>query len=257
MALGALVSSPSSPGGGGEDASGPAIARPGAKSDTPEARALGKQAISLVGSAVECSALSQKRQAEVPTLAPRKALKVSTSSTAQWVVEVQATIQCGAASARADPKEPVAQGEATEVATKQAEEEEPTPSEAEAHELDGAEAPSLADATKGEAEAPRTSKAKGTEAGVPRTTEAEVAEAGAPGTTEAGVAVAGVSAAKPAAQEVEIEAGKLQYCPRFKARHRCRRALRKWRSIRSPPMILPRGRRWRMPRWPAPWSSRL
>ena len=51
---------------------------------------------------------------EVPALAPRKALKVSTSSTAQWVVEVQAAIQCGAASVRADLKESVAQGEVAE-----------------------------------------------------------------------------------------------------------------------------------------------
>ena len=38
-------------GGGGEDASGPTIARPGAEADTPEARALGKRAVSPVGSA--------------------------------------------------------------------------------------------------------------------------------------------------------------------------------------------------------------
>ena len=41
-------------------------------------------------------------------MAPCKALKVSTSSATRWVVEAQATIQRGAASARADPKEPVA-----------------------------------------------------------------------------------------------------------------------------------------------------
>ena len=104
-------------------------------------------------------------QAEAPALASRKALKVSTSSTAQWVVEAQAAMQRGASSVRADPKEPVAQGEATEVATKQAEEEEPTPYEAEAHELDEAEAPSVAEATEAEAEALRTSEAEATEAG--------------------------------------------------------------------------------------------
>ncbi|XP_066351587.1 patellin-2-like [Miscanthus floridulus] len=139
---------------------------------------------------------SRKHQAEVPALAPRKALKVSTSSTAQWVVEVQTAIQHGAALARADPKELVAQGEATEVATKQAEEEEPTPREAKAHESDGAEAPLVAEATEGEAKAPRTSEAKAMEARAPRTTEAEVVGTGAPATTEAEVVEAGVSAAK-------------------------------------------------------------
>jgi len=39
--------------GGGQDASGPAIARPGAEADTPKARALGKRAVSPVGSMVE------------------------------------------------------------------------------------------------------------------------------------------------------------------------------------------------------------
>ena len=53
---------------------------------------------------------------EVPTLAPLKALKVSPSSTAHWVVEAQAAMQRGAASVRADLKEPVSPGEATEAA---------------------------------------------------------------------------------------------------------------------------------------------
>ncbi|XP_066373642.1 uncharacterized protein [Miscanthus floridulus] len=225
----------------------------------PEARALGKRAVSPVGSTVEveqaaaratqppppgvegapepgegrpaltdtgamppppppplqrmrdtvrkllCPHLGRKRQAEAPILAPRKALKVSTSSTAQWVVEVQAAIQRGAVSAGADPKEPVAQGEAIEVAMKQAGEEAPTPREAEAHESDEAEAPLVAEATKGEAEA--------TEAGASRTTEAEVAEAGALGTTEAEVAEAGVGAAEPVAQEAKTEAGQASVPP--------------------------------------------
>ena len=45
----ASVSSPVLPGGGG-DASGPAIAHPGAKADTPKAWALGKHAVSPLGS---------------------------------------------------------------------------------------------------------------------------------------------------------------------------------------------------------------
>ncbi|XP_066308438.1 uncharacterized protein [Miscanthus floridulus] len=264
-ALGASASSPVFPGGGGEDASGPTIARPEAEADMPEAWALGKRAVSPVGSTAEveqaaagatqlppqrvegapesgegrstpadteampppratavaeegCNAeavvSSFEHQAKVPALAPRKALKVSTSSTAQWVVEAQAAIQRGAASARADLKEPVVQGEAIEVATKQAEEkEEPTPREAEARESDGAKAPLVTEATEGEAEAPWTSKAEATEAEAPRTTEAEVAEAGAPGTTEAEAVEASVSAAKLVAQEAETEVGQASIPP--------------------------------------------
>ncbi|XP_066351365.1 uncharacterized protein [Miscanthus floridulus] len=129
-------------------------------------------------SAEEVVSPFKKRQVEAPALAPRKALKVSTSSHTQWVVEAQATIERGAVSSRADLKEPVAQGEATEVATKQAGEEAPMPYEAEARVSDEAEAPPVAEATKGEAEAPRTFEAEATEAEAPRTTEAKVAEAG-------------------------------------------------------------------------------
>ena len=101
---------------------------------------------------VSAFAFSRKRQAEAPALAPRKALKVSTSSTTQWVVEAQAAIQHGAVSARANSKEPVALEEAIEVATKQAGEEAPTPREAEARESSEAEAPTIVEATEGEAE---------------------------------------------------------------------------------------------------------
>jgi len=134
------------------------------------------------------------------------------------VVEAQAAIQRGTASARADPKEPVALEEATEAATKQAGEEAPTPREAEAHESDEAEAPSVAEATEGEVEAPRTSEAEVAEAGAsraskakvadveaPRITEVEVAEAGAPRSTEAEVGEAGLGAAEPMAQDVEMD----------------------------------------------------
>ncbi|XP_066323609.1 uncharacterized protein [Miscanthus floridulus] len=266
-ALGASASSPAFPGGGGEDASGPAIARPRAKADTPEAWVLGKRAISPVGSTVEveqvageatqqpprrveaalgsiegqpapidmggvpppppqslqrmrgvvqkrlCPQSSQKHHAEAPALAPRKALKVSTSSTAQWVVEAQAAIQRGTVSARADPKEPVAQAEATGAATEQEEEEEPMPRQAEARGSDEAEAPSVAEVTKAEAEALRTSEAKATEAGASRTTEVEVAGAGAPGTTEAEVVEASVGVAEPMAQEAEMKAAQASVPP--------------------------------------------
>ena len=46
----ALASSSAPPGGGGEADPGPAVARSGAEADTPEARALGKLAVSPVGS---------------------------------------------------------------------------------------------------------------------------------------------------------------------------------------------------------------
>ena len=48
---GAMASSPALPGGGGEADPGPAVARSEAEADTPEARALGKCAVSPVGSA--------------------------------------------------------------------------------------------------------------------------------------------------------------------------------------------------------------
>ncbi|XP_066344454.1 uncharacterized protein [Miscanthus floridulus] len=173
-----------------------------------------------------CPRSSQKRQAKAPALAPLKTLKVSTSSTAQWVVEAQAAIQRGAASARADPKEPVAQGEATKATTKQVGEEAPTSREAGALEPGEAKAPSVVEVVEGEAEAPRTSEAEVAEAGAsraseaevadigaPRTTEAEVAEARVPGTTEAKAAEAGLGAAKPMAQDTETEAGQASVPP--------------------------------------------
>ncbi|XP_066365585.1 uncharacterized protein [Miscanthus floridulus] len=126
----------------------------------------------------------------------------------------------GVASARANPMEPIAQGEATKAATKQAGEEAPMPHDVGGLESGEAKVASIAKATEGEAEAPRTSKAEVVEArasraskaevvdaGAPRTTKAEVAEAVAPGTTEAEVAEASSGAAEPAAQDVETEAG--------------------------------------------------
>ncbi|XP_066396518.1 uncharacterized protein [Miscanthus floridulus] len=254
---GALASGPASLGGGGEDASGLAIARPGAEADAPEAWALGKHVVSSVGSMVEveqaaagamqpppqrvkgapesgegrptpadteavapppplllrrmrdvvqkwlCPRSSQKHQAEAPALAPCKALKVSASSTAQWVMEAQAAIQRGVALARVDPKGLDAQGEATKAALQRAGDEAPTSLEAKARESDGAEAPSIAVATEGEVEAPKTSKAEATEAGASRTTEAEVAEAGAPRTTETEAAEVSVGLEKEVSQAAE------------------------------------------------------
>ncbi|XP_066320160.1 uncharacterized protein [Miscanthus floridulus] len=146
---------------------------------------------------------SQKRPTDALALAPLKALKVSPSSTAHWVVEAQAAIQHGAAS--------VAQGGAVEASLTQIGEGAPPPHKAEAHESDGAEAPSVAEAT--EVKAPQASKAKATEAGVPRTTKAAAAGAGAPGTTKATGAEANVSAARLAAQEVEMKAAEASVAP--------------------------------------------
>ncbi|XP_066373142.1 uncharacterized protein [Miscanthus floridulus] len=87
----------------------------------------------------------------------------------------------------------------------------PLPRKAEARESDGAEAPSVAEAT--EVEAPRSSEAEATEARVPRTAEAVAAGAGAPKTTEATVAEADVSAVKPAVQEVEMKAVEASMAP--------------------------------------------
>ena len=53
---------------------------------------------------------------EVPALAPRKALKVSTSPTAQQAVEAQTAVQPDVASAGADLKRSVVQEEAPGVA---------------------------------------------------------------------------------------------------------------------------------------------
>ncbi|XP_066324438.1 uncharacterized protein [Miscanthus floridulus] len=213
MALRALVSSPAFQGGGGEGASRLVIARPEAEANTPEAWALGKRIVSLVGSVVEveqaavgATQLPPKRQAEVPALTPHKALKVSTSSTTQWVVEAQAAIQHGAASARADLKEPVAQGEVAEAALTQAGEEAPMPCEAEAHESDGAEAPSVVEATKAEAEAAKTSEAEAMEVRAFGTTEVGVAEAGAPRTTEAEVVERALAVVSSHYTSVDLEA---------------------------------------------------
>ncbi|XP_066320270.1 uncharacterized protein [Miscanthus floridulus] len=265
-------------GGEGGAAPGSVIARLRAEVDTPEARVLGKRAVSPVGStaAVEQVAVgalqlppqrtegvlgsvkdrlastdteavplppppplqtrvavpkqlqprsSRKRPAEVPTLAPLKALKVNPGSTAHWVAEAQAALQRGAASVRADPKEPATEGGAVEVAPTQTGEGVPPPREGEAREPDRAEVPSVAEATEVEvpgvseaeameAGAPRTAEAVATVVGAPATTEATMAKAGAPGTIEAMMAEAGapgttetdVIAARLSAQEVEMKA---------------------------------------------------
>ncbi|XP_066385100.1 uncharacterized protein [Miscanthus floridulus] len=253
----ALASSPALPGGGGADP-GLAIACSGAEADTLEARVLGKCAGSPVGSAaaveqvaVEAMQLPpqrtkgapgsiedqpapmdiQKQPTEVPNLAPLKVLKVTPGSIAHWVVEAQAALHRGAASARPDPKEPATQGGATEVALIEEGEAAPLPRDGEAYGSDAAEVPlavettgtevprvlqagatetavpgtieaamagtgSLAttEATMAEARAPETAEASMAEARAPRTTEATMAKAGAPGATDANAIMAGLPA---------------------------------------------------------------
>ncbi|XP_066375185.1 uncharacterized protein [Miscanthus floridulus] len=235
--LGASTSVPVLPRGGGGATSGPAITCPRAEADTLEARALGKHAISPVGSTTvveqvaaratqlppqrtegapgsvedrpapadtEVMPLSppppsqkrvavpkrRKRPAEVPTLVPLKALK-----------------------------EPAAQGGAAEATPTQTGEGAPLPREAKAHDSDGAEAPSVAEATK--VEALWASEAEATEVGAPRIAEAAAAGAGAPGTIEATMVEAGapetteadVITVKPSAQEVEMKAAEASVAP--------------------------------------------
>ena len=122
-------------------------------------------------------------------MAPLQALKVNPGSTAHWVIEAQATLHRGAASVRADPKEPATQGGAVEVALTQEGEAAPPPRDGEARGLDAAEVP-LAVETTG-TEAPRASQARATEATVPRTIEAAAAGTGALTTAEATMAEAG------------------------------------------------------------------
>ena len=116
---------------------------------------------------------------EVPALAPRKALKVSASSTAQRAVEAQTAVQRGVVSIGADLEEPVAQREAPKAATERAGE-----------------------------EAPETSEAEVAEARAP---EVEVPSTGAPGTIEAEVVEA--SAVDPVAWDTEMEAGRALMLP--------------------------------------------
>ena len=124
-------------------------------------------------------------------MAPLKALKASPGSSAHWVVEAQAAIHRGAASARVDLKEPAAQGGAAEAA--------PTPTRegslpshgGEAHESDGAgvplvaEAPGVSGAEATEARASKTAETAVAAVGVSASSEATMAEARAPETTKA------------------------------------------------------------------------
>ncbi|XP_066316101.1 uncharacterized protein [Miscanthus floridulus] len=193
MVLGASAGGPASQGGGGDSDSGQMSARPAAEADTPNTRALGKRAVSPLGSTaeVEQAAAGKKRQAEAPAFAPRKALKVGTGSIALGVVEVQ---------------ELVAQVGATQAAVGREEEEEPTLHEATAPvaveaTVGAAETPSAMEATEGEVEveAPTVAEALWT-SGV------EVVEIAVPGNFGARVVEARVSAARAADLEVETEA---------------------------------------------------
>ena len=122
-------------------------------------------------------------------------------------------MQRGAASARVDPKEPVAQGEATGAATEQAEEEEPTPCVVEAHESDGAGAPSVAEATRVEVEALRTSEAEVTGAEALWASTAVSVGIGAPRAAEVEVAEASLGMVDPVGQDADMGAGQASAPP--------------------------------------------
>ena len=148
----------------------------------------------------------------VPSLAPLKALKVTPSSTAHWVVGAQAAIRRGATSVRAGLTESVPQGGAIEATPTPTGEGAPSPHEGKGRESDGAEVSSVAEATEvkahGVSKAEATAEAAAAEVEAPATIEATMAGAGAPGTTEAGVV-----AARPMAQEVEMKAAEASVAP--------------------------------------------
>ncbi|XP_066316656.1 uncharacterized protein [Miscanthus floridulus] len=171
--------------------------------------------------------LSQKRPANELPLAPLKALKASPSSSAHWVVEAQAAIQCGAASVRVNPKGPAAQGGVAEVVPTQMREGALPPHGGEAHKSDGAgmplvvEAPEVSEAEATEATAPMTAETAVAVVGVSTSAEATMAEAEAPETVEATIAEAGapkitkavMMAARPSVQEAEMQAAKALVAP--------------------------------------------
>ena len=100
------------------------------------------------------------------------------------MVEAQAAIQRGAASARADLKEPATQGGVAEATSTQTGEGVFPSQEGEAHESDGVGVPLVAKAL-------GVSEAEATEARVPKTTETAVAAVGVSASSEATMAEAG------------------------------------------------------------------
>ncbi|XP_066315476.1 uncharacterized protein [Miscanthus floridulus] len=159
---------------------------------------------------------SQKRPADELPLAPLKVLKASPSSSTHWVVEAQAAIQHGAASARVDPKEPAAQGgvadaEATPTRTREGA---PLPHGGEAHKSDGADVPLVA-------EAPRVSEAKATKDRARKTAETAVAAVVVSASSEATMVEVGapkatkaiVMAVRPSVQEAKMKAAEALEAP--------------------------------------------
>ncbi|XP_066320769.1 predicted GPI-anchored protein 23 [Miscanthus floridulus] len=190
----------------------------------PEARALGKRAVSPVSSAVaaepgggggDATGPAEDRRGTRVRRGPTGAggygcdATAAASAVAEEVCcgeagaasfKAQAAIQRGAASARVDPQEPAAQGRVAEAA--------PTRSDgaivpfvAEAPGTPGTEAmgaptPMAAETAVSAAGASASGEAMMTEAGAPETAEAVTAEAGAPEVT-----TAVVMAARPSVQE--------------------------------------------------------
>ena len=122
-------------------------------------------------------------------------------------------MQRGAVSAGADLEEPVAQGEATGAATEQAEEEDPTPREVEAHESDGTGAPSVVEATEVEVEALRTSEAEVTGAEALRASKAVLVCIGAPRAAEVEAAKANLGMVELVGQDADMGVGQASAPP--------------------------------------------
>jgi len=130
-------------------------------------------------------------------------------------------------SVRVDPKEPAAQGGATEATPTQTREEALPPHGGEAHESDGAgvplvaEAPGVSEAEATEDRASKTTETAVAAVGVSTSSEATMAEAGAPEAVEAIIAEAGapkitkavVMAAGLSVQEAEMKAAEASVSP--------------------------------------------
>ncbi|XP_066320194.1 uncharacterized protein [Miscanthus floridulus] len=245
MVLGASAGGSASQGGGGDGDSGQMSARPAAEADTPETRALGKRAVSPLGSTAEVEqataglapprverapesgegrpALVDTGAAPPPPLQRRDTVKkrLGIRSGKKHQAEVPAfaprkALKVGTGSIApgvVEVQELVAQVGATQVAVGREEEEEPTLREAAAPAaveatVGTAETPSAVEATEGEGEveAPTIAEAL-------RTSGAEVVEIAAPGNFGAKVVEAGVSAARAVDLEVETEARQASTLP--------------------------------------------
>ncbi|XP_066344311.1 uncharacterized protein [Miscanthus floridulus] len=185
---GALASSPALPGGGGEADPGPAVARSGAEADTPEAWALGKRAISPVGS------VAVVERVAVETTPPPP----------QWTKGAPGSIEDRPApmDTEATPLPPPPPLRTRFTVAKQL-----SPRSRAGVPL-VVEAPGVSEAEATEATAPTTAETTVAMVGVSASAEATMAEAEAPETIEA-IAMA----AMPSVQEAEMKAAEALVAP--------------------------------------------